>query len=275
MDAWQYFDPEQYSDEIISRMELADGRLVVPAERLVPIVRRLHNFMHLILNCFSSTVDDLGFLAGLPHVEVVGALCTGSVDLAPLAEHSDLVSVLLYNADRYTNIRALRHLPKLRILHLYSLGKWRSIAFARHFPMLEALSLIGLNKVTDYSALSSLKRLRFLHLGDCGKLASLDPIRHLHELRELTLRGCDIPDLAAGLAEAFPLLEDLDIDHASVSDLAPLVALPLESLSVIGCPAKDVSPLSEVDTLRELWLSRGGEYNGLDRLSPKVRIDYA
>lgn len=81
----------------------------------------------------------------------------------------------------------------------------------------------------------------------------LEQYRYLHNLSDhKTVRG-DISDLS--LLAKMPNLHYLVLDYQQIYDLSPLADLQLVSLSIMGNPVLDLSPLSDQKNLTELYLT--------------------
>ncbi|HEV2783231.1 MAG TPA: NACHT domain-containing protein [Actinophytocola sp.] len=276
VDAWQYFDPQRYADEVLANMPVRDGFLTIRTKRLLPHVGRLGNVSRLdIYLPEHEMVEDLSMLTDLPPVEHFRSFtCAGTIDLAPLAGQPKLVNVILQGADRYTGVSALRRLSALHTLILFTNKPWRSVGFMRHLRDIRVLALNRLQNITDFEALREFHRLEILALYECPHLRTIDVIRHLRGLRILHLAGCRIDNVASQVVDAFPYIRELNLrDVDDLTDLTPLSQLKLTMLQV-GGPASDLRPLAAITTLRDLWLSGDKEYQGLDRLPARVKIHY-
>ena len=251
IEAWRYFEPEQYAEQVVSQIRFHYGKLELSNEGLLPAARRLTNVSRLTVVFARDHIDDFGIFQGLEHLKDLATFCRGTVDLSPLAEHAELARVRLHGAEHYLNVEAMSAcaLQQL-ILECRDLGK--SLHRFRDLSTLASLELSGLSKVTDVSPLGMLQQLESLTLRDCQRLHTIKPIGTLPELRHLTLNGCEMPDLAAEISVAFPGLRTLELDEVITDG--------------------DMTPLAELSELREVCVSGMRRPYGLSVLGDRVRI---
>ena len=93
-------------------------------------------------------------------------------------------------------------------------------------------------------------------------IESLVGLEHARNLWYLDLSDNAVTDLA--LLEDLSSLEHLYLDRNEVSDIGPLAALPLKTLSLSNTKVEDLSPLTDMNTLG--WLALDG--NSIRDLSP-------
>lgn len=296
INAWQYFDPQRYTDDVMTAVRFDDGFLRLKVKRLVPFAAQLPKATRLeVALPEHERVDSLSFLADALPLEGLTVHCAGEIDLAPLADHPTIVNLGLYGG-HYRGMPVLRRLPKLVGLAMYPLGGWRNVRFLSDLPRLVGLWLRNLHEVTNYEPLRALDSMRRLTLHECRQLHNLRYVEHMDRLRTLDLTGCQVPDLCTSIAIEFLRLDELVLDYTSVSKLDGLRPLQLRFLGLTGCEqVTDVSPLADQRALRVLYLdacprlrdlrplagmnlrlhlSRGQRYEGLDELGSSVRITY-
>ncbi|MFC0104812.1 hypothetical protein ACFFRB_00415 [Kibdelosporangium aridum subsp. largum] len=124
VNAWQYFDPRRYAEEVLADAPLRGGMLIVDSTKLLPyegILRHLRGLV--VAPGMWETVENLDLLDGLPCLRGVMLHCRGDLDVAPVSRHPDLNSISLIGARRYLGVRSLGVLPKLENLSLR--GPWR------------------------------------------------------------------------------------------------------------------------------------------------------
>lgn len=81
----------------------------------------------------------------------------------------------------------------------------------------------------------------------------LEQYRYLHTMPDHSTVHGDISDLS--LLAKMPNLHYLVLDYQQIYDLSPLADLHLVSLSIMGNPVLDLSPLSDQKNLTELYLT--------------------
>ncbi|ADJ49410.1 large ATP-binding protein [Amycolatopsis mediterranei S699] len=261
--AWQYFDPERYAAEVLADSPLADGVATVEAVRLLPHVRHLKNLAGLSVTLPPSERQaDLGALGGLPCLTQVDALFhhTTVVDLAPLSDHPGLVDVALYFAHRFTNVRSLNGLQKLRMLSLFRQSPWHSIDAFGDLTSLTFLALDELRKIEDFAALTSLTNLRTLQLwGVRTKTLASSPPLPMPSKIDLFHQGTKEKLIdAAAIAHCFPRATRLRLFDTGVTDLRPLADLPLTMIKFRNTKVPGLRPLaamSQLETVAFEWVT--------------------
>ena len=92
----------------------------------------------------------------------------------------------------------------------------------------------------------------------CGdpNLEDLTPLRGLGDLEELDIQGTKVSDLGPlfGIKSKF---KKLILDRTNVADLEPLLMAPkLEFLSLVDSKVVNMTQITYLTNLKELWLSR-------------------
>jgi NACHT conflict system protein/NACHT domain-containing protein len=294
INAWQFFDPQSYAEEVLADAPLLDGLIVLTASRFLPYVSALRHLttLHVILP-MHDPLSDLQPLVGVPHLASVSMdFKKRTLDLTPLGEHSELTEVSLYFANRYTKLRTLLRLPKLTELTLFQDRALSNIEFLRGLSTLEGIGLDQAANIKDYSPLDELPHLERLMLWECGQIATTTnaPWR---QVRDLYVDGYTGPTPAERIAELFPSLQSLELRNTRTIRIASLARLPLKRLQIADCLITDVTSLSTMLDLRYIELSgcppeldlspladrtitltldRGATFEGLDRLGPGVTV---
>ncbi|MFC0104792.1 NACHT domain-containing protein [Kibdelosporangium aridum] len=280
LNAWQYFDPARYAEEVLARVTFEGKRIEIRNRHALPYLDRLPQDVELSIKLREhDEVTDLAFIADLrrPISGFWAHGCSGPIDLRPLAHFPALQSILLKGAHRYTGISALRRLPKLDYLVLYQTSERSDIRFLEHHPDLRVLAMNNLRRTRDFEVLKTIRELEVLAFYGVPHFSSAVTILKQRALEVLHLQECPVDDLIDQAANAFPKLVDLQLrSMPHVADLAPLRALKLKGLSLTGSPARDLRPLAGMRTLRVLVLTKGAEseYQGLDELPAQVRVSY-
>jgi hypothetical protein len=298
-EAWQYFDPENFATEVLADSPLIDGRINVYSSYLVPHVHRLHRLKDVTL--FLSATEkqsDLSLTQQVPGLIVNANLSfenDATVDVSPLVEQPRLETLFLYFAHRYTGLRTLRKLCKLKSLTIFRTSPWRSLNELTHLTNLQYLALNGLNRVTDLRPFEALPNLAALNLWLGSDKLFRDP-GSLPQVRRVGLGvdyACDSYEITgATISRNFPSLRYLTVDDVVIQELASLNQLPIEELEISGTTLPDLDPLTEIPTLRKLTLEDmknrvdltpladldltieliNTENHGEDRLGPGVKL---
>lgn len=245
--AWEYFDPERYAREVLADAPLRSGTIHVTEARLVKHLPLLRNLSWTTLR-LAGPHADFRLVRGVPHLKYLHQDVEGDIDLAPLAEHTELQQLFIPGAQGYRNLDALEVLPDLEEL--------------------------ALGKLAELDGLARLRKLDFLAvrlLPEAGP--SLAPLRHL-PLRYLGLYWGATPEVLDDIADHFPGLESLHLGGEIAQRLDPVTGLKKLRELTLRAKSKplDLRPIRGM-TL-ELWLSPRDEHIGLDELGPGVTVSY-
>lgn len=275
---WEYFDPHDYADRVLTEASLDNGEVLIRSARMLPALARLR---HLTRTRFwSSQTFDLGLLADVPHlVELsLGSTFTGSLDC--LEEHTGLEFIQLGMGGRRSDLGPIAGLPHLTRLHLRGLAADQDLAVLSSLGKLTSLGIPGVTIPGEL--LRHPLALTDLHISppsswDAANLASLpnllsltltnaaEPfggfrrlVSHLSQLslKRLTLWDCRwVTDLEP--LTQLPSLTDIDIENTSVTDLTPLSSLTHLQWLYMGDTEHvlDLTPLSNLPELRNVWIA--------------------
>lgn len=271
---WQYFDPERYARDVLADAPLLDGRITVPLLRAVPHVRHLRAANRVRVRLpEAEPIGDLRMFADVPQLIEITAWCTGTADLAGVADHPTLAALSLYGGSGYTGLGAVWHVPGLERLWLqpYDESAFADIGFVGGLTGTTSLFLTQLQRIDDYRPLRSLGGLTTLGLAQAPGIEGVGPIRHLAGLTWLNLNETKVSELDE-FVTAFPKLTHLYVERTAVADLTPLAQAPLVGLSIQGCPVRDLRPLAGKNMA--LYLSADQDYDGIETLGPDVKITY-
>ena len=179
------------------------------------------------------------------------------VDISPLAQLVDLVSVRLYNC-MVSDLSPLEGLYKLENIEISSMQNYlmneckNGVILPCDFTGLRKLrSLLLVAAHCSVPKLSGLPNLSRIYL--CG-IDSLAGLENQPSVKEVHIEeNPDLSDLSP-LASC-PALEQLVAYRTKIRDLTPLTNHPnLKSINVNHTAVTDVSPLSSIFTLEMVWL---------------------
>lgn len=193
------------------------------------------------VDLYTAKVSDLTPLKGFP-IHSLDLRSTGVSDLSPL-QGMPVEKLVLSSM---TNLTALRRVP-LKALQLHSAAELTDLSPLSGMTLQELL--ISESRVRD---LSPLQRMPLTSLSLLlVPFADLTPLQHLR-LTNLLLIKCNLTNLA--LVKAMPLQSlivspDLNPQlrnrpSMDITDLSPLLGMPLSELSVGGYAIEDLSPLA-------------------------------
>ncbi|KFU81213.1 NACHT domain-containing protein [Amycolatopsis lurida] len=252
-EAWQYFDPGRFADEVLADSPLQNGKFEVNAGRLLPYVDRLRHLDALSVRLPSSEKQpDLGLLSGVPALQTLEMSFGGNVvvDVTTLTDHPALTEVRLFFAKKYTGLQALKSLAALKEMAFLRSSPWRGLEALGRLEQVRTLTLDHLESIKSLEALAAMTSLTRLRMWECSPrtMAATPPMPGITQLSLYS-------DLKTGItaqliAETFPGLMYLSVDSADMTDLAPLAHLPLTSLSLLSCTLSDLSPLASHPTLK-------------------------
>jgi hypothetical protein len=257
--AWRYFDPDEYASRVLADAPLLNGHVRVEDQALLPAVAKLRNLTQLEVDL--RGLSDLEPLAQLPRLE--RAQVAGDFeDLAPLSRCTDLVR-LLVAPSRIVDPLALTTLPRLESLCFYpSIGFLTDLDFLRTMTGLTFLALKGPHALTSLAPIGCLSRLTSLSLYEYPDGIVVSPISSLTSLEALhlgRLGSHTTTGISGGvqqIAIAVPQLRDIGFLGCNRLDLAELTHFSnLNRLSIRLCDVDDLTPLTEVRSLRTLQIA--------------------
>ena len=197
--AWEYFDPEEYAERVLSAMP-PGGHIYVPS---------------------SAQLAALGNASPAAELEIN---LTGTTDLTPIVAHAaSLRGLSLYYDEPGADPAALPALPKLDSLAL-GLPGLADLHFLDALPQLEMIWLTNCWDIEDYSPLLRFTRLRTLTMFSSHQLRSLVQLPPLEAVRTLSLDRSGLGRGALeGLVSAAPHITNLYLGSCAwLDDLRPL-----------------------------------------------------
>jgi hypothetical protein len=207
-----------------------------------------------------TTQDLLTATARRPGLKTLYAMRPGGgapLSLGALSVANDLENLVLGTQHPASELRELRHLPRLRRLALYSTSLDFDEATAQAIaeaPFLRQL-VLGSNppRAEGIRALSGLPDLEFLGVHQAPPYPTehdwLDELPRLRGLKGLRLEGVPIPGNFAAILAQLPKLRLLQLSHVECDD-SVLAAVPpwIERLQL--CDIRKASALALLDLSR-------------------------
>ncbi|MBE8520296.1 NACHT domain-containing protein [Amycolatopsis sp. H6(2020)] len=263
MQAWGYFDPEQFASTVLADSPLWDGQADITASRLLPHVHHLRNLSELAISLDKmESHEDLSLLNGAPHLRSVKMSLDidATIDMSPLADHPGLERVHFYFARRYTNVRHLEQLKNLDFLTLFRTTPWRSLNSLADLP-LSFLSLDAVQLLHDLDAVDSLRKLDTFNVWQCTQklLERTVPLTRPLYVRAYLDSKDEFSRIDAGvIARTFPMAKELTLGYARVEDPHALSGTPLRKLILFSAQIADIGFVTTLPDLKRLVLERIG-----------------
>ncbi|WP_103344323.1 NACHT domain-containing protein [Amycolatopsis sp. CA-126428] len=294
--AWEYFEPAQFAATVLADSPLDHGTISIGASRLLPHVHRLKKLTDLEIRLDTERHRDLSWLEGAPGLQSVGVTfdTDATVDLRPLTKHKQLKYVLLFFANRYTNVRHLSRLNGLRNLTLFCETPWRNLNALAGLPI-RFLALNAVYTIENLDALDSLENLKNLNLWECTPqlIARSAPLKRviyvgLHFDKDERFTEVDMKVIA----EKFSNATEITLGYPIIKNAHELSRLPLSELTIYYTPAIDLSFVATLPGIRRLVLEQVSEpvdltpladlritvelidtaHRGAEKLGPGVRL---
>jgi hypothetical protein len=290
INGWNYFDPHEYAQRVLVDAPLRNGRLKIDDLALLPAVQALRRLRHLQVEILEGLTLDR--LIGIPALVEVNARRVPTTSLGLLTEHKNLREVGLWKMTGILeDVTPVLSLPRLRRLTLNAKRSTLDLGFICGLPKLDVLQISVDKGLNDFTPLLAQTSLRTLRLWSCCSLSNLDVLCQLTALTVLMLEQSSLGEDGLRLIAAnFPRLRKLDVEDSDwVTDIAPIVDLPLEVLVLNDCrrltkigpigriqhlnflalhgtPIADLSPIEGLDKLRTLILGGCEENSDLTPL---------
>ena len=279
INAWRFFKPDEYVQEVLARSWPPEKELRVPDPAFMDV---LHIFPGLrAIRCelrkHRAGAPSLGLSSftrdqDLRSVALTG--CDEDLDLTPLLQLQGLEDLELAALRRPPRLAILSAVPREWTLTLESPSCGDRLRELATLHTLMWLHLRGCDDLSDLRALPPRPRsLQGLSLYGFPSLTSLDGIEQWEGLKTIELFDCpQITSLA-------PLASLTSLEHISLGlfpegnrDLSPLTSLPrLKKLSLMGHSAFDVNSLTGIQGLR-ITVPPKTRVIGADKLGPSSQV---
>ncbi len=275
--AWEYFDPERYANEVLADAPLVGGHVKVENRRLLPHVHTLRNLTELAVSLIEEESHrNLDLVESLPRLVSLHLRVQGTVDLSPLSQHTMLRTLFIYASDSYTHAEALGHLTNLIQLRLNEKGPAHDFSFVQYTPGLQELFLNRIGHSSDIERLAELTALVDLSVDEWPVDVDLAPLGQLPGVNTMQFGWETSPAVLHGIERHLPDLENLflfgDVAAGFATATTRLSRLKRLDLMWTWAQPLDLTPLKDMSLTLYLW--RDGRYSGLDELGPGVRIGY-
>jgi hypothetical protein len=259
IEAWPYFNPEEYARTVLIDAPLHNGEVVVDDVRVLPHLPALKNLskVHLSLNTLGPL--DLDFIEPDWKVGTLDATASGDITLPAPEQVPSLTYLQVIPKGRVRNIDALGRFPELTTLSLYPDQAVRDIAFLAGIPRVQELYLDRLAHDADPSPFSALTNLRILGLFNDEPVPALRKIPKPGQLRQISTY-VETKSEIQFVINRFPNLTRLYLPGARTLrgiDFSPLQELELLSASRLSDHAS-LAQLGVLSKLARLYLLRTG-----------------
>ncbi|WP_051399480.1 NACHT domain-containing protein [Haloechinothrix halophila] len=266
-DAWRYFDPETYANEVLADAPLDGGAITVRQSRHVRFTQDLQHLSELDID-LDDQPADLSFLDEARHLVHLRCATVRPVDLTPVTQHEELRELWVWGEGVQPVLGELSGLG-LETMGLQLSSGQGSLDPIAEVGTLEWLALRGVGSV-DLTPIQRLNLLKSLVLHD----STTDPtpvVTSLPALEIVVLRA-PLFDGLAGLRPVLPQLRQLVLTDVEI-DLAELsIAQRLKMLSLLWCHVRDISVLASLLSLRRVSL-KGTPVTDLRPLSNLPRLE--
>lgn len=149
----------------------------------------------------------------------------------------------------------------LALLGISGICYYREMPYQFHSELVEEAVRRQLGR-TDGQAITKEELAGIESLRICGDYILTENEQHQQHSASHSVDGTEISG-SGNISDLTDLvymknLRTLVLDRQEITDISPLAALPLESVSLCRNPVTDISALSGMDTLRELYLEETG-----------------
>jgi internalin A len=226
----------------------------------ISVLQNLTNLTELTL--WYNQVEDISVVARFKKLEYLNVDGNQVADLNPISNLTTLRRLYLGNNRFGNDITALQNLTNLTELTLWN-NQVEDISVVARFRYLNFLNLDG-NQVADLNPISNLTTLRRLYLGNNRFGNDITALQNLTNLTELTLWGNEIEDIS--IVVRFKKLEYLNVDGTRLADVSPISNLTTLKTLYAGnnLLGNRISAFQNLTNLIELTLYG----NELDDISP-------
>jgi hypothetical protein len=246
--AWDYFDADAYTDDVLSRLPLAGHNVNFTHSGQLHAARRLRSLTHVRIN---YAVRGIDFLAEFPPLQQlwVTKLREGA-DLSVVRAHPDLKQLMLFGNGPVREASVFADLTELG---------WLALPFTKDLDLSTLHLIADLKGVSlphaagvDLSPLTTLTSLRDLHLvarDDKCTVIGFEELAGMTSLDNLWLYGYDVNAWLTALKCAPPSLTELQlIDCVVPPDGRAFTQLGnFELLVLSDCHTPDGTSITSLD----------------------------
>ncbi|MCU7724853.1 NACHT domain-containing protein [Actinoplanes sp. KI2] len=208
VNAWSYFDPEEYAQRVLADAPLPAGHVNINHVALLGSVRHLRNLVSASL--FLMGRVSLADLPACPQLESIYLIGGADGSLSELDKFPNLTTLYWNEGITPTGIASLAALPKLTSLSLLANSAAEALDKIGQCGGLTELTISLNDEVNGIDALAGLSRLRTFAVLS-GQVRSFHPLAEA-PITDFTY-GCSRPPRrgSADLVDSFPVVEGLSI----------------------------------------------------------------
>lgn len=249
--SWLYLDdPARYLDEVLAKIELEEGGLVIDVSHPVQweLLNRLGNVSALSVE-FPVNLGELKF-SGLPKLHSLSfQRLSGINNLGHLFEASEMHSLdtlRLAGWGEKSEISGLSDLSRFDDLQILDIREVSQSLPVQEWPLSENVKILGIDPVPEGSEFSFLERMQdlyYLHLGGVHA-RSVAMVECCHS-RVVSFGNCDLSSHLEQIITSLPKAERIDFHSVILpEDISPLAELSkLYSIRLIKCSGPEGRPL--------------------------------
>ncbi|MGV9849557.1 NACHT domain-containing protein [Streptomyces sp. NPDC003442] len=282
VNAWKYFDPDEYARRVLARLPLEDVHLGLSHPSQWSAATRLRSARKVGINYpFTSGLAALKELPPLSQLSINQLM--NENDLSPLADRRELTDLSVTGRGPLRGVKVLEEFTRLRQLRL---DYWSPLPPLDQLPLPRSLTRLSLGELPadpDLGFLDRLRPLDYLSLDGSGEIRGLMDSAPLLGVERLRLAGFDLTEQlrsfpAAGLRAKHLAFYLCDLP----ADLSPLNALPsLNSVFFGMCEGPVPGPL-DLSSLAgrparprlTVEVGTGQVVTGTRDLGPGIRVRY-
>ncbi|MEU6129993.1 NACHT domain-containing protein [Saccharopolyspora sp. NPDC047091] len=272
IDAWEFYDPEEYACTVLRDAPLHDGAVLIQEPDLLPWLHELRHCRHTHIQFFAPNQFDMGLLNDVRGLRSLDVLGVDAIDLTALGRHHGLRALRLMPRKPLDDIGPLSELSRLKILNIGPIAwnaRWEPLDSLTEVRELTTRGLHAsehlINSLPRPEGVTRLDvRVRLREDVDLATVTErCSGLRYLGILRA---------SLRTGNWAAVPHLRELRLfdlnDSAELSELAALTSL--QKLALESCEAVDLSSLRNPDLA--VLVHEDASVSGADDLPPGTRV---
>lgn len=257
--AWKYHNAEEYARKVLADAPLCDGLIRIERLQHVPYLRLLKNLQMTSIDLLRDEApEDFDVLDDVPNLIALvlprSPAETATVDVEPLIRH-DYLAALSMGFRSPTRLESVGKLTGLEMLGIALPAGTPDLAFVHPLRNLRDLELRQCQTLRSLDSLRDCAPLTRLGVWESHSLSDISALSAMPSLKQLALHEAPIRDELAEIVPALPRLDHLIVHTCpSFSDLTAIATARLTKLWLWDTPVRDLTPLAEMPTLRDLAL---------------------